>query len=288
MSDPVANTLAQAIELEQSGKLEEALKVYDQAILNGSNDVLIFSNRGLLLERLQRWEDAFNSFSKAAEIESNFRDHYNAGNMLLVLKRYAEAIAAFDASLACRDDYAESCVNKGIAHYSLEQLDEAGRCFDKALTLDPQFPPALRSSAILKSAQGDEASACAFYKKAAQAQPDRASAWFEYGCALYKTLGEGQVFFEPDGPEGLTLQAFDRVIELQPETQGAWGRKIGVLFRLADAALATDRAASSAGSDAPALFPMLHGELLSCLQEACQRFPDDAWFAERKSDAENM
>ncbi len=288
MSDPIANTLAQAIELEQSGQFDAALAVYDQAILTGIQDVLIFSNRGLLLERMQRWEDAFNSFSKAASLDNNFRDHYNAGNMLLILKRYEEAITAFDASLACRDDNAESWVNKGIAHYSIEQFDDAEPCFTHALSLDETFPPALRCIAILKSAQGDESAASQYYQKAAEAQPDRASAWFEYGCSLYKTLGEGQVFFEPDGPEGRTIQAFDRVLELQPDTQGAWGRKIGVLFRLVDAAQAADNAASSANRDAPALFPLLHRELLSCIAAACQRFPDDPWFAERRSDAEKL
>ena len=113
----------------------------------------------------------------------------------------------------------------------------------------------------------------------------RASAWFEFACSLYKTLPEDKTEFEPNGPEGKTIQVLDRVIELQPNTQGAWGRKVGVLFRLTDAALAADRNASANNSDAPALFPMLHGELLSTLSEACHRFPDDKWFADRSKEA---
>ncbi|MCH6258668.1 tetratricopeptide repeat protein [Puniceicoccaceae bacterium K14] len=287
MSDLAAETLAKVIEMESAGKAVEALEILDQAIAGGLEDVLIYSRRGKLLEFLQRYEQAFSSFSKAASIESNFRDHYNAGNMLLILKQYEEAIVAFEQSIICRADYPECWTNKGIAHHSLEQFDDARICFAEALKTDPEFTPALRCKAILYSSLGDESTSCEFYEKAAQLQPDKASAWFEYGCALYRNLGEGQVFFEPNGPEGKTIQVFDKVIELQPDTQGAWGRKIGVLFRLADAAIAAERAAGD-GTDAPKIFPLIQGELLQTAQTACERFPDDQWFADRRKEAEEL
>lgn len=284
MSDLAAETLAKAIEKESSGKVEDALEILDQAILGGLNDVLIFSRRGKLLEYLQRWEEAFSSFSKAASIESNFRDHYNAGNMLLILQRYEEAIVAFENSIICRGDYPECWTNKGIAHHSLEQFEDALICFKEALKFDAKFVPALRCKAIVYSSLGQEETSCEFYKQAAQLQPDKASAWFEYGCSLYKNLSDEQVFFEPDGPEGKTIQVFDKVIELQPETKGAWGRKIGVLFRLVDAAVAAQRAAGD-GQDVPQILPIIHSELLQTLENACQRFPEDPWFADRKKEA---
>ena len=148
MSEEIPHILAKAIEHDRSGNLEQALEVYDQAILDGISDVLIFSNRGLVLERLQQWEEAFHSFSKAAALNSNYRDHFRAGNMLLVLKRYDEAISAFNSSLECRDDDPECWVNQGIAHFNLKQFTEAGDRFQKALSLDPEFSPALRLSLI--------------------------------------------------------------------------------------------------------------------------------------------
>lgn len=287
MSDIAAETLAKAIELESSGNAEAALEILDKAILDGLDDVLIYSRRGKLLEYLQRWEEAFSSFSKAASIESNFRDHYNSGNMLLILKRYDEAIVAFESSIICRGDYPECWTNKGIAHHSLEQYEDARMCFVEALKIDETFIPALRCKAVLLATIGDQETACEFYQKAARLQPDRASAWFEFGCALYNKLGEGQVFFEPDGPEGKTIQVFDKVIELQPDTQGAWGRKIGVLFRLVDAAIAAERAAGD-GEEAPHVFPIIHAELLQTIEAAIERFPEDSWFQDRNKDAQNL
>ena len=287
-TDPIAETLAEALQLERSGKPEEALACFDAALKEQGDALLLHSNRGLLLERMQRYEDALQSFQAAAKIEPNFRDHYNAGNMLLFLERNSEAKEAFDDSIACREDYPEAWVNRGIACNGLDDAVGARVNFEKALEINESFYPALRCLAILDSSLENETEAIAYYERAAKAQPQLSSAWFELGCALYKSLGEGQVFFEPDGPEGRTIQAFDKVIELAPETQGAWGRKIGTLFRLADAAQATDRAAAGAQKDLPQMLPLIHAELASTIEAACQRFPDDPWFKDRQHDAEAM
>ncbi len=288
MSDAVAEALAAAIERERSGDAGGALDIFDAAIRDLEPSVLLYSNRGLLLERMQRIEEALGSFLEAARVEPNFRDYYNAGNMLLHLQRYEEAIEQFQLSIEQRDDYPECWVNLGIVQHSLKQWDDARVAFGKVLEADDSFYPALRSLAILESSQGDESTASEYYERAVRARPDDVNAWFELGCSLYKTLGEGQVFFEPDGPEGKTIQAFDKVIELDASKQGAWGRKIGVLFRLVDAAQAVDTAAAGAGTGAPRMFPLIHGELMEAVQAACIRFPDDAWFADRKADAQAM
>ncbi len=280
-----ATVLAEALGKEQDGKLDESLARYDQAIASGIEDILIHSNRGMLLERLQRYEDALASFQRAAASESNFRDHYNAGNMLLTLNRHAEAIESYQASLVHRDDYPNCWVNQGIAHHALEQTRQAQASFEKAIELNKDFYPALRSLAILHTSTGHESQAIVLYQRAAEVRPGSADAWFEYGCALYKNLGE-DIRFDPSGPEGQAMQALDKVIELAPDRHGAWGRKIGVLFRLSDGAQTTDNATPS--ETVPRLFPIIHNELLVTIEQACTRFPEDTWFAQRKKDAQNM
>ena len=283
--DPIAQTLADALEQERAGDSNAAIEAFDKAKEELPGSVLLNSNRGLLLERMGRYAQALLSFQAAAQLESNFRDHYKAGNMLLFLERYDEAIKSFQQSIACRDDYAEAWVNQGIAFHALTKNDEARRAFDQALSIDSAFYPALRSLAILEASIGNGSTAAEYYERAANAQPELLSAWFELGCARYKNLGEDQVFFEREGPEGKTIQALDKVIELDPTKQGAWGRKIGVLFRLVDAAHATDHAAPGAQAQTVSIFPIIHAELLSTIENACIQFPQDTWFADRKNDA---
>ena len=284
-TDPIAQALADALEQERAGDPAAALETFDKAIKELSESVLLNSNRGLLLERMGRYEEALLAFQAAAHVENNFRDHYNAGNMLLFLERYDEAIESFQSSIACRDDYAEAWVNQGIALHALSRHAEARQAFDKALSIDSSFYPALRSFAILEASIGNDSAAIEYYEKAAAAQPEHVSAWFELGCALYKSLGEGQIFFEREGPEGKTIQALDKVIELDPSKQGAWGRKIGVLFRLVDGAHATDHAAAEAKTETISIFPIIHSELVSTIEAACIQFPEETWFAKSKNDA---
>lgn len=280
-----ATALANALGLEQDGKLDEALDAYNQSIANGIDDILIHSNRGMLLERLKRYPEALDSFQKASAIESNFRDHYNAGNMQLTLGNHAKALESYAASLAHRENYPDCWVNKAIAHHALNQIPDAHAALEKALALDPTFYPALRSQAILLSSTGREREAIAVYQKATEAKPSFSNAWFEYACAIYKSLGD-EITFDPSGPEGQAMRALDKVIEIEPNKQGAWGRKIGILFRLVDAAQSADN--DTAASSAPRMFPLIHNELLTTIEAAIARFPEDDWFPQRKKDAQAM
>ncbi|MDQ8201952.1 tetratricopeptide repeat protein [Pelagicoccus sp. SDUM812003] len=285
MPDIVAETLAKAISLEHEGKPDAALKIYEEAIGSGAEEVLLHSNRGLLLDRMGKVELALADFRKANLISPNFRDHYNAGNMLMKLDRFEDALSEFEASLSYRNDYPDCWANKGIAHHALSQLEEARESFDRALQLNPDFAPAHRCLAILHRSLGRDSLAIGHFKKAAEAAPENANAWFEYGCALYKALDGETVSFDPSGPEGQAVNAFDRVIELAPANAGAWGRKIGVLFRLADAAQAADAQASD---EAPQLVQLILADLASTLTLAREQFPHDDWFAKRQQDLANF
>ena len=288
MSDPVAESLSQAIAMEQSGDPESALQVFDEAISRGLEEVLIFSNRGLLLDRMGRCEDALSSFRKANVLSPNFRDHYNAGNMLMKLERYEDALSEFDASLSYRQDYPDCWTNKGIAHQLLSDPHAAKTAFDQALQLNPDFSPAHRCLALYFSQLDKTELAIGHFRKAAESNPNASSSWFEYGCSLYKTLDGTQVSFDPNGPEGKAISAFDKTIELDPTNAGAWGRKIGVQFRLADRAKAADQQTAASGENAPKLLSFILADLAETIHAAQKQFPDDQWFVARQKDVEAL
>ena len=285
MPDLVANVLSKAIQQEQAGQADAALATFDQAIAEGVDAVLIHSNRGLLLDRMGRPAAALSAFRRANVLEPNFRDHYNAGNMLLKLERFEDAQSEFEASISYRDDYPDCWTNWGIARHATGEIEAARAAFDRALQLSPDFLPAHRCLAILHGKKGRLELSAGHFRRVAEASPASGDAWFEYGCALYKTLGEGTVSFDPSGPEGRAIAAFDRAIALQPGNAGAWGRKIGAQFRLADAARSSDQAAA-AGPRSIQLLPLILADLASTIAEAIERFPDDPWFRERRKDLE--
>lgn len=284
MSDSIATILADALQREQSGEREQAIAILTDAIDSGHTDVLLHSNRGLMLDRTGNHTEALSAFRKAYVIEPNFRDHYNAGNMLLHLKRFEDAISEFQASLSYREDYPDCWTNLGIAQHATAQIDNAQKSFDRALAIDPDFIPAYRCLAILYSQTENLPLANAHFKRVAEASPESYAAWFEYACSLYKSLDETAVSFDPSGPEGLAVSALDKAIEINPDAAGAWGRKIGVQFRLADAAQATDNA--NPDPNLPRLLPFVLADLATTIAAARERFPEDSWFGDREKDLE--
>ena len=82
--ESIAQTLADALEQERAGDPNAALEAFGKAKEELPGSVLLNSNRGLLLERMGRYAEALLSFQAAAQLESNFRDHYKARNLSLI------------------------------------------------------------------------------------------------------------------------------------------------------------------------------------------------------------
>src|SRR5262249_19892129 len=62
------------------------------------------------------------------------------GNVLLTLRRYADAVADYDRVLKTRSDLVEPLINRGSALFELKRIEEAIRDYEKALSLDPNAP----------------------------------------------------------------------------------------------------------------------------------------------------
>jgi GR25 family glycosyltransferase involved in LPS biosynthesis len=90
------------------------------------------------LESLDCFDVAELYYNRAIEIDGAAADlHYRKGNMLIKLRRYAEAIASFDRVIELEPNHALAFNNRGVVLIALERLDEALASLDKALSLDP-------------------------------------------------------------------------------------------------------------------------------------------------------
>ena len=121
MSADYSKTARRAREREAAGDAEGALSVYDEALAQHPDAMPLWSARGLLLERMQRLEDALDSFRRSVEAEETATDRYNAGNMLLHMARHDEAIAQFDRALELEQD-PRFHVNRGFSLHALARF----------------------------------------------------------------------------------------------------------------------------------------------------------------------
>jgi serine/threonine protein kinase len=136
---------------------------------------------------------------------------YNKGFSLHNLGRFDEANRCFDKALELNPRDAEIWYSKGSNLDSLGNFDEAIRCHDKALELDPQDSKAWYNNGICLNSLGrfDEAIRC--HDKALKLDPWSANNWYSKGSNL-DSLGR---FDE-------AILCYDKAIELNPWNSYPW------------------------------------------------------------------
>jgi tetratricopeptide (TPR) repeat protein len=107
-SPTIADDLnSEGIRLAESGKHQEAITLFDNALeaeTNDTNDTKIISqiwyNKGLSYEKLEQFENAVDSFDKAAIYDPTYVQAWISKAMdLEELKRYGESEVALDKAL---------------------------------------------------------------------------------------------------------------------------------------------------------------------------------------------
>ena len=108
----------------------------------------------------------------------------NKGSTMYFLGKYDEAIKCYDKAIEIDPDNPVVWNNKGLALNSLGKYDEAVKCYDKAIEIDPDDADAWNNKGLALNSLGkyDEAVKC--YDKAIEIDPDDADAWNNKGLAL--------------------------------------------------------------------------------------------------------
>jgi len=104
--------------------------------------------------------------------------------------------------------------NKGLSLDSLGRPDEAMRCFDKALELDPSYANAWtnKGSGLSNLGRFEEAIRC--FDKALELAPRDSAAWYSKGTSLHN-LGRHED----------AIRCYDKALELDPRYVKAWYNK---------------------------------------------------------------
>lgn len=215
----VPQTLAQALALQEQGRLDEAERLYREilAVRPDHFDALqmlglikldkgepaealrlvseamrmrtpspqILLNHGLILHALRRFEEALESFDRAIKLKSKFAEaHNNRGAVLSALGRHEEALESCRKALALKPDYAETHYNVGTSLRALGRYEEALKSFDRALALRPQDAKAHnnRGTALESLVRYKDALAC--YDRALALDPRFAEARNNRGRVL--------------------------------------------------------------------------------------------------------
>ncbi len=126
--------------LFQLGRKEEALKVYDDLLREYPKDPRLIENRGIILHSLGRNEDALASFEGVHALDpSNVGAMVRIAETLSALGKTRGAVKSWQEAVAMDRKRPDLWIGLAVAQRSAGLLDEAGRSFGVASTLDPSL-----------------------------------------------------------------------------------------------------------------------------------------------------
>lgn len=202
------------IALKGSGRLDDALRVFDKAVQLAPEDaeqwknlagVLVALDRradallayrqalrlnphhweaacqtGVLLHEMERFEEAVHYFKLCDELRP---DHAPAllwrARSLRGLERYEECLADNKRAHALAPDNPVICNNVGDALLQLNRFEEGLTWFDKALALEPERVDVLLNKGFALNRLGRFSEAVAIYRRASARDPNNARARYE-------------------------------------------------------------------------------------------------------------
>ncbi|MDA1090371.1 MAG: tetratricopeptide repeat-containing glycosyltransferase family protein [Proteobacteria bacterium] len=131
----------QGLEHHQKGEIEEAARIYSQALILNPNFPDIYNNLGVALRALGKLEASAACYQRSLALNPNNGGSYtNLGNVLRALGRLDIAAASHRRAIELTPETADAHYNLGLALRDLGHPDEALQCFAKTLELSPNHP----------------------------------------------------------------------------------------------------------------------------------------------------
>jgi tetratricopeptide (TPR) repeat protein len=191
----------EALQLERAGRLDEAEAAYQRLLARWPDLPDTWFNLAVLQRKAGRFDAALASYQQALDrgISQPEEVHLNRGVIYSDCLRRDEAAAAeLRAALSLNPDYVPALLNLANLQEDLGRRDEALALYERILAIDPRCHVALARHASLKTATGPDAPTVVRLR-AALARPgvssaDQANLGFVLGAALEKAGAYDQAF----------------------------------------------------------------------------------------------
>ncbi len=131
----------QGLEHHNNGDLEEAARIYGQALTLDPRIPDIYNNLGVALRALGKLEASAACYQRSLALNPDHAGSYtNLGNVLRGLGRLDDAAASHRLAVELAPDDANAHYNLGLALRDLGQITESLECFAKTLKINPDHP----------------------------------------------------------------------------------------------------------------------------------------------------
>jgi tetratricopeptide (TPR) repeat protein len=169
-----------------------AIEHYSAAMRMDPNYSEYYNERGNLLLKLGRLEEAFQDYRRAIELGPPYFEVWsNLGQCCRLRGRMDEAIAAYDRSLDLQPNQPMVWLVRAQALEALGRLDEAIATYNSALHLQPMLWPAFAGRAVLLYEQGKVHECLADLDRAVSLAPEEPDV-YQNRAVAYGDLGRHQ------------------------------------------------------------------------------------------------
>ncbi|NJO62094.1 MAG: serine protease [Richelia sp. RM2_1_2] len=216
---------AQKVETDPAPQLKaEQIKSIEKAILStdidkGNAKASQWIERGNQLWRLRRYTDAVTAFDKAIDLNPSFAylAHYGKGLALGGSGKDQEAIAALESATKLKPDFVAAWQTLSTVYREFRQLEKGLVAINKAIQLQPNNPNLYNEKWVLLQDLKRYTEAEAAINKAIDLNPR---------AAFY--MNRGNIYYEQKKWE-LALADFNKAIDINPTFANAYNNR-GVLY----------------------------------------------------------
>jgi tetratricopeptide (TPR) repeat protein len=139
-------------DLEEQGKLDQAMAHYAEALRLKPDFVEAHNNLGKVLEEQGKLDQAMAHYAEALRLKpDSFEAHYNLGNVLASQGKLDQAMAQYVEALRLKSDYVEALNNLGNVLVEQGKINEAINIFQNALKIDPKNANIQKTLNMLKA-----------------------------------------------------------------------------------------------------------------------------------------
>ncbi len=208
--------------LYNMGQFQDAFQAFENAIQMDPTFADAYEGKTSALCALGRYQEALISVETALKLDPNYAASYNdKGDILYEFKSYTDALGYYERALQLEPDNLEAYLGRATTLSSLGRYQEAVPSYDKVIALDTNIAAAYDGKAWALRQLKQYPEALALSEKAIQLAPDN---------PLFH-MGKGRGLFRLGNYEE-SLAAFDKGIQLNPTIAQIYDYKADTLYHM--------------------------------------------------------
>ena len=134
---PVEDQVRTLLDSEEKKEYEDALEEIKAELKRRPEDPELINSYGTLLYKLERPAEAIKYLQKAAELSPGVSDYHNRiGYCLILLRKFNEAVSAFNKAVAINPEHVGALAGLGITYSELGKKEKAMDVYDELKYLD--------------------------------------------------------------------------------------------------------------------------------------------------------